>query len=394
MKKALALILCLVMLLGVFPANSSFAFADEECKDSFYSSDLENSVLSDKIAALTETLISAEQSTSKISSIRTLRDFAGNLYTLIECKPTGYYIFHNASGRFVEWAPESNSPYLGISGEIYYAGPTWYFQRNGTDYTHVMEQTVISLSNPETQRTMAAFSNEIHESLESKKKTDIVEWLADDSITVSSPIRSVSNGGQDDTNASVAFPIEPYDKNVYVKNYSFLYGLRTKSQIGYNRHGNYCGYYALNMLMRYWQNRKGIGLSSQYMNNPVRLSEQLISIGRSLGIGTGTWAYNQKKIAIKFFQNQNIKSYNVSWSYPLREAINEIDNKRPTILSASLPDPDDGSNIAHAVIPYGYQSRYPELYWIMHYGWAGYNYVKVDYMMTVYFAHSVLKMRF
>ena len=46
-----------------------------------------------------------------IDRIVEIRDFAGNVYTLAECLPTGYMIFHNESGAFVEYSVVAESPY-------------------------------------------------------------------------------------------------------------------------------------------------------------------------------------------------------------------------------------------------------------------------------------------
>lgn len=63
----------------------------------------------------------------KIHEIKNILDFDGNEYTLVECKPTGYFIFHNESGNFVEYSVRTISPYLAKRDSLYYSGPGQYF---------------------------------------------------------------------------------------------------------------------------------------------------------------------------------------------------------------------------------------------------------------------------
>ncbi|MBO7402215.1 MAG: hypothetical protein J6U10_04405, partial [Lachnospiraceae bacterium] len=66
-----------------------------------------------------------------VSAIKYAEDFAGNKYTVIECSPEGYMIFCETSGVFVEYSATSLSPYLNRNGDIYYCGPTYYYEKVG-----------------------------------------------------------------------------------------------------------------------------------------------------------------------------------------------------------------------------------------------------------------------
>lgn len=67
----------------------------------------------------------------QIEQVSVIYDFAGNEYTLVECNPSGYIIYHNASGTFVEASAIAESPYAGCKGEKYYGGPNeYYFKKN------------------------------------------------------------------------------------------------------------------------------------------------------------------------------------------------------------------------------------------------------------------------
>lgn len=62
-----------------------------------------------------------------VSCVKPLSDFSGNRYFAVEFEPTGYLICHGEYGETLEYAEESPSPYLGMEGDLLYAGPTYYY---------------------------------------------------------------------------------------------------------------------------------------------------------------------------------------------------------------------------------------------------------------------------
>ena len=75
-----------------------------------------------------------------VAEIKTLQDFAGNEYTLAEYSPFGYAIYHNSSAVVLEKSENSPSPYSGLNGDLYYAGPTHYYvyDKEHEIYTHTI----------------------------------------------------------------------------------------------------------------------------------------------------------------------------------------------------------------------------------------------------------------
>ena len=65
----------------------------------------------DRLQNVFEEKVSTFGDNIEIDRMIQVTDFAGNLYTVIECMPIGYAIFHNQSGLFVEYSPSSPSPY-------------------------------------------------------------------------------------------------------------------------------------------------------------------------------------------------------------------------------------------------------------------------------------------
>ena len=114
-----------------------------------------------------------------ISRVKEIEDFSGNKYSVIECAPTGYYIYHNESGNFVEYSAESNSPYLNVSGKIYYGGPTFYYVENEGKYCHTITDEEFLISD---KSGLAEMSTTLDTTLNAHKDVavlDVVEGKAE-----------------------------------------------------------------------------------------------------------------------------------------------------------------------------------------------------------------------
>lgn len=53
-------------------------------------------------------------------NVKLAHDLDGNVFQVVETGDKGYYIFDEMSGRYLEQAPESPSPYLGCDDNLYY----------------------------------------------------------------------------------------------------------------------------------------------------------------------------------------------------------------------------------------------------------------------------------
>ena len=98
----------------------------------------------------------------KISQIKELTDFSNNRYFIVELYPTGYLIYHENSEDIVEWAEDSPSPYLNLNGNLYYGGPTFYYQANNLTANHTITSEALLVENFDQY---ASRSNEMNDLL-------------------------------------------------------------------------------------------------------------------------------------------------------------------------------------------------------------------------------------
>lgn len=273
----------------------------------------------------------------QLSSVKPLKDFSGNKYTLIECEPTGYIIYHDASGIFVEYGAEATSPYIGMSGDLYYAGLKGYYSKentsNGIEYVHTVISEIltedeangsIERCNEVDNRLFEAKNDNVLNYIENGKEI-ITETSSDginteityrnDNISFSKSDLSLSPQANMSTNSyNGSWFQEGYvDSDGYynIKNADFFYSYLSKTKMGYVD-GGYCGYNAGTLLLGYHQYRYGgnfIGSSNYYWSTyPTEINiEQdatnyLISVGASefgLGAVTTPWdIYNVMKYVL------------------------------------------------------------------------------------------------
>ncbi|MBQ4424739.1 MAG: hypothetical protein II882_03250 [Lachnospiraceae bacterium] len=339
-----------------------------------------------KIKALVQELAEEEGVKITACTLRTLKDFAGSEYTLIECEPTGYFILHEESGSFTEYAPECDSPYKGLRGDLYYAGPSWYFGKNGSDYKHTIENTMTSLAKEEDQLALEEYCVALKNSLMSGKNEEIAAYLKDDGTAVG----AVRLFGREETDGSSALSKkngtravneDPSGSSVvYAYGYCFFTKLKTQSQIGYTDYmvacGKGCGYVATNLLLRYWHNRGRIQIPLSYINSPVNLTNYLVAIAYELGHNSmSAGADIMAKIIRRFCTDYGISPTYVKTKLWINQAQPEICNKRrPCIIGGKLHTSNE--SFWHAMVAYGYQQK--TNCYVMHMTWSNYAHVFIN----------------
>lgn len=292
-----------------------------------------------RIELLTEQRINSLGVQLTIDKTKTITDFGGNEYALVECAPKGYFIYHIDSGICVEYNINAQSPFINVTGEALYGGPTYYYEKESGVYTHtVLDSTLDNLAIADITKQCKEWNAEL---------------LACADMSTANYIRGTSNNVPALTSSS--------NTNYWVSYRTFF--TSAKSNFGY-KSGGYCGYIAANLILRYWDNRGTIDLPSY--SSPLKLTEELISIGED-DYGSSTWAANISSIINTYCENHSLPK-EANWAVGVFNVTSEIDNKRPVILFGSLDNYNAGN---HAVVVYGYNEyENPGYYtYVCHFGW-------------------------
>lgn len=305
-----------------------------------------------------------------VSNIKIAYDFSGNKYTVVECTPTGYFIFHNASGVFVESSPSAPSPYCGVTNNLYYGGPTAYYEKVGSQYIHtVLNETIDTSMNDELAKSSAILNNNLMDI----KCDDVVNFLEKGTI-------SLNMAG---ARAATA--------NTYVPYYSILYRLSSATQMGYYSAApnGCCGYIGLGLLLLYadytWNDgyiNDSMYLDSTHAFTGSAFTEYLLDIGEDLGyIVPSTYAHTIRPINARYLSIVGMTATHYQYTaLPSDSTITgHINNGRPVLLFGSLPNAQNtNSSVAHAVVVYGYSGSGTSLAYKVHYGWPSYSNVTLS----------------
>lgn len=322
-----------------------------------------------------------------IENISPLYDFAGNEYTLIECAPTGYMIYHNKSGNFVESSAVAVSPYNGCIGEKYYGGPNEYYERKQIDGNDIYSFTKGDkiLSDTEVDR-YSYTSDLVCRALTDEKKETVINYI-ENNKPMNTAIAKSNN----------------YGNFTCVNNYNFFIKLKDCGDTTIDGNG-ICGYIAAGMLLTYEQITNGGGVvpSHYYSGNTSSgysisdtFPKKLYDIGKSLGYGTNTTSVAIHYTVEKYLSYREIEANHTSLYVPIgNNAVitSKIKNNRPVIWFGNITSNsfDDRRNLTHAVVIYGYDVKPIGGYnYVAHFGWTGANIVTFNGILGSIYTFSV-----
>lgn len=327
----------------------------------------------------------------EISCISTIYDFAGNEYTLAECEPTGYLIYHNESGTFVEASAVAPSPYLGCDGEKIYGGPNEYYvkakTRSGATYSYTMTDEVLT----EDLDAYIAASEQINDALVENKNTAVLNY--------------VNNGDaaellETQTSTMGSFKV--------VNNYKFFSQMTSPGYCTVTKSGKtygICGYIAAGMLLTYEQVTNGGNVvdskyysksSSGVYSIKSQFPKDLYELGKSLGYDTDTTSVAIHYTVKKYFENKDISASHTSLYAPIANnavVATNIGNDRPVAWFGLITSNthDTQTNITHAVVVYGYHFNLLDggYSYVAHFGWNNANIVSFSGVIGSMYAFTV-----
>lgn len=371
LKKSICILLInsLIFVLGFSSLASDGAMHDQKVSipEGF---EKEREYSADKIKGLTKIKIDILDSDVEIVSVKPAVDFSQNEYTIIECSPSGYFIFNNESGIFVEYSLDSLSPYRGVENNLYYGGPTYYFQEEDSGYRDIITKKSYSSS---LEHENMSICSQMQENLLRNKNDSIIKFIEKSNENLYS---TNQKNLEEKLAVDSLISTTATETNYWCTSYTFF--KNKKSGFGYyvpSGSDGICGYIAASLIFQYYDSRGKISLASSYKSNPVNLTKALRNVGSSLGYGDNTVAYKIKNVINNFAKSKGYpqKASNALSSVGITGEIKN--NKRPCILFGNLKNAGN-----HAVVVYGYNNYEIAGFttYVCHYGWNNYSNVHVS----------------
>ena len=361
MKKLSSILLAVIMLLSL----SMTAFAAD------LSTEEGNSVATiNQHQLIHNAKIAAETGESNVSTtIKILSDLNGNHFELIELGEQGYMIFDTVSGKYLEEALESPSPYLGLSDNLYYFGPLNYYQLVDGRFVHTVFPDEYEISYNEGLTAQSAFDTAWQRSRLQKD----TEMLALMDLDPNSAVSRNSIQTQISTQSTQA-------TNEYIPYYSYI-----KNAVYPPNVNDTCGYTAACLILNYWHKVEGNVINSAFLDsngnlltgsNDYTLQDKLLSYGNS----ASSWGLTIRDVLIDYCNEYGVAATSTYYVTNF-DIFAEIGRDRPVIVFGYFPNNPTQvtrGNVFHAVTAYGTSTSGLLTKLIVHYGWDGYSHVTLD----------------
>lgn len=312
----------------------------------------------------------------QIESTTVISDFAGNAYTLVECAPIGYMIYHNESGIFVESSPVSHSPYYGVEGDFYYAGPNEYYIKNESAYRYAFDAKTLT---EDQVIELIENSDLVNQTLVENQNEYVLNYINGSSTTRPAELYEAED------NQASTMTVTSGDWTL-VDNYGFFMKLNNCGYIS----GGKCGYIAAGILLAYDEIYNSLDTIPNsyysYSNGAYSLSTSLATAlynkGVSLGYGASTTSVAIHYTVKSWLEDRGIDADHTSLYIPFGSNStikSKLNNDRPVIWFGAVTENSYNSTTGnHAVVVYGYTSDWTGTSFVAHFGWNN--------ATTVYFA--------
>lgn len=331
MKKILSVLLASLLLLST--SATAFAMETETNADNWLVSANQHQIIHNaKIAAETGQNVTL---TTKI-----LSDLSDNHFELVEVGDTGYMIFDPQSGKYLEEALDSPSPYLGLSENLYYFGPLNYYQLSGDKFVHTVIHNEYDMSFAECRSLQSAFDTALQNS-RTQKDTEVLALMQTNLNSRASVNRLQSHFSARATNK-------------YIPNYKYI-----KNAIYPANENNTCGYTAACLILNYWHKVKGNVIDSSFLDSNGNLKttgntlqDKLLSYGKS----NSSWGLTIRDVLIDYCNEYGVAATSTYYVTNF-DIFAEVGRNRPVIVFGYFPDSpgqvQSRGKVFHAVTAYG-----------------------------------------
>ncbi len=369
--KALALVLILTTI--IIPVNSFEFVETEESIQNFNYTRRLRSIFDAKIHEIKQ---SNNLDVFEIATIKEAYDFAGNAYILVECYPSGYLIFSEDAGRFVEFSHSSGSPYLGHSENIYYCGPMFYYYTNESgNIQHLYKSNEVINSN--MKDSFAESCNEYHNKITAESNAMVLSYLNGE--YPNKTFLSVATEAMENR----ASLLDVTENRVPWSEF-----FDTLDECGYYEPPNssgICGYISLAMVIAY---KEYCTPSSNYMDeyywtdsSRIWLKGGTESLAWHLRCTYGTTdavrSTEIKETSQGYFANRGVGVSHVSlWSPFFTDGTirNSIDDWNPVIVVGDIEETSGSTSYSHTAVIYAYSHNsglFGDTTFKAHMGWDG-----------------------
>lgn len=296
-------------------------------------------------------------------STKYLTDLSGDKYILGECQPIGYFIYHINSGNLVEYSLTSYSPYLNLSGELIYLGPTQYYTVEDQRLVHTITDEKVS---SDLLNTMMSTKKLMSAALMENKVEENINYVLQKSEKTINSLEKVQTG------------------NKYIADYDCIRNLTTDEDMGYATQGDgLCGYVAASITLLYYDNTSNRDFIDDYTflitsggYKKFYNGSFTMYLRTTYGDKDATTAFSIDNVIIDYCASRGISLQVYSTLLPRTSTMKgHIDNNNPVILFGNLYSPKHNKNVNHAVTVYGYTTNSK---FIAHYGWEDYYNIYVS----------------
>jgi len=273
-------------------------------------------------------------------------DYDGNEYFVKTGASEGFMVYDPVSNHFMEKSSELVSPYdFSKNAEYFYFGPMNYFEKKGDSYYSIyddeyVDETYIKELQDVFNEQLITFRNH--------------EYPEDELITSNQSLSSLSvKSGK-----------------TYIENYEFVkYGAHPSNYDGS------CGFVAASIVLNYWEKTMYEGTilpqyldengdlnDTRYYSPETNLKDKLVEFN---GGEKSSWGKTVRDALIDYAEYANLSCIAGYYFFDINMR-SELKQNHPVIIFGSLPDPNGGSKINHAVTAYGLDNNDP----IVNYGWG------------------------
>jgi len=321
-----------------------------------------------------------------ISKIKSVYDFSGNEYKVIELLPIGYMIYSVDSGIFVERGINSPSPYLNYEKDLYYGGPKNYYILQEDKFVHTVIDTQLDIASLKSYQEV---TDKMYQALQEKKDTAVLQY--------------VNSGKKISTIQSTSVTIQAASLSGSIAHPEFFVNLDSYGHYS----GQVCGYIALNMAIAYHDKYKNIGsddiMDDIYWTNSQKnglkngnnsLTKVLFELDPHIGVNStiikGVMEKYAKTRGLVYKHTSRVKPF-----YTIETVMNAIDSDCPVLAFGDFTNPLEGGIVPHVAVIYSYVAYkllgivYDADYTV-HFGWLGFNDIVLSgFIANIYFFDNV-----